>query len=372
MQIFMTIKDITTYLETWAPLSLQESYDNCGLLTGNPSDHCTGVLCTLDVTEAVIHEAVAKGCNMIVSHHPALFFSIKKLSSHNPAERIIILAIQHQIALYAIHTNLDNTPDGVNFALGQQLGFAKSDMRILQPKPTQLYHLYVYVPTNAAQSLQKALFAVGAGTIGQYTGCSFSSIGIGNFTPGENSNPSIGKAGGGEVQVAETKLEMVFPQHLLPVIENTIYSHHPYEQPAYGIVALQGANHNEGSGMFAHLPTPINETAWLASLKAGLGLQVIRHTAFKGKMIEKVGWCGGAGFFLLKKAIAMQVDAFITSDVKYHEFFEADGKILLADVGHFESEHCTIELLTTYLTSKFPTFAVLKSGVTTNPVYYFL
>lgn len=364
----MTIQDIIQTLTAIAPPSLQEGYDNAGLITGNPGWACTGIITALDATEAVVQEAVDKKCNLIVAHHPIVFGGLKQITGKNYVERTVIAAIKNDIAIYAIHTNLDNVLAGVNSKIADKLGLV--NRKVLQPKGGQLKKLIVFVPEAQAAVLRQAMFAAGGGHIGNYSECSFSSNGTATFKGGEGANPFVGEAGI-QHQEPETKMEMVVPAWLAQPVVKAMLKAHPYEEVAYDMIALDNTTGFIGSGLLGELPEPMPENAFLALLQQAFGLKTLRHTSLLGKSIQKIALCGGAGSFLTKTAIAAGADAYITGDVKYHEFFDADGRLVLADIGHYESEQFTIDLLFDVLQEKFPTFAVLKTGVNTNPVHYF-
>jgi dinuclear metal center YbgI/SA1388 family protein len=365
----MLIIQITIFLETIAPPSLQEDYDNAGLLTGNASMTCTGVLISLDCTEAIVQEAIDKKCNLIVAHHPIIFGGLKKINGKNYVERTIIKAIKNDIAIYAIHTNLDNVLHGVSGKMAEKLGL--ENVQILSPKKNILQKLAVFVPKENAQKLTDALFATGAGNIGNYSECSFSTTGIGTFKPEENANPTKGEIGLRDM-ANETKVEVIFPTWLQGQIIAVMKANHPYEEVAHDIYNLANTYQETGSGIIGNLPKAIEENEFLAKLLTIFKVKVVRHTALTGKKIQKVALCGGAGSFLINAAKAAGADVYITADVKYHEFFDADGQLLLADIGHYESEQFTIDLLFELLSDKFPNFALLKTGVNTNPVQYFV
>lgn len=365
----MQIRDIIRELEKKAPLSLQESYDNAGLLTGNADWECRGVLCTLDATEAVILEARERGCNLVVAHHPIIFGGLKKLNGKNYVERTVISAIKNDIAMYAIHTNLDNVLDGVNDRIADRLGL--TNRRILSPKAGQLMKLYTFVPHAQANQVREALFAAGAGHIGEYSETSFNSEGTGTFKGSENTNPFAGQPGKRHEE-KEVKIEVILPAYLQPSVVKALWEAHPYEEVAYDLVSLSNDNQLVGSGLLGELPEALDETGFLHMLKTSFELKMVKHTPLLGKKIKKVAVCGGSGSFLSGKALAAGADVYVTSDIKYHEFFDANDRILLADIGHWESEQFTTDLLVEILQAKFPTFAVLKSGVKTNPVHYFL
>lgn len=364
----MKITDVIQLLETIAPPALQESYDNAGLLTGNPHWDCTGILCTLDATEDVINEARQQHCNLVVAHHPIIFGGLKKITGRNYVERTVITAIKNDIAIYAIHTNLDNVLDGVNNKIADKLGLINRS--ILGPKTGLLAKLYTFAPVAHAEKVRIALFEAGAGNIGNYSEVSFNSDGTGTFKGNTSANPYVGELGIRHEE-KETKIEVIFPVHQQKAVVSALLKVHPYEEVAYDIIPLANLHNQVGSGLAGYLPAPVAEEQFLQQLKLAFGLTVIKHTPLLGKPIGKIALCGGAGSFLTKTAIASGADIYITSDIKYHEFFDADGNMVLADIGHWESEQYTTDLLFDILQSKFPTFAVLKSKVKTNPVHYF-
>lgn len=364
----MTIQDIIASLEEFADPQLQESYDNARLLVGDKTWECTGVLTALDSTEAVIDEAIAKNCNLVVAHHPIIFGGLKSITGNSYIEKTVIKAIKNDIAIYAIHTNLDNISQGVNKIIADKLGL--QEQKILAPKSGQLRKLAVYVPAENRASLQDALFAAGAGHIGKYSECSYSNAGIGTFLPGEGSNPAEGMVGKRST-VTEEKLEVLYPLWKEGSVLTAMKANHPYEEVAYECYPVTNTHQEVGSGITGRLPKALPAKEFLQIVKEKFGLTILRHTALGMKNIEKVAVCGGAGSFLLGKATAAGADIFITSDMKYHEFFDAEGKIVVADIGHYESEQYTIDLLYDFLRKKFTNFAVQKTTVNTNPVNYF-
>lgn len=364
----MKIKEIIAALESFAPPAYQEHYDNCGLLAGSADWECTGILCTLDTLEKTVEEAKAKNCNLIVSHHPIIFSGIKKLNGNNYVERTVINAVKNDIAIYAAHTNLDNVCLGVNKKIADKLGLI--NQQILAPKNKLLRKLVTYVPPANADAVRAALFNAGAGHIGNYSECSFSSNGKGGFKPEANTHPFIGKTGERTV-VDEEKMELIFPDYLQSVLVNALKKAHPYEEPAFDILPLENFYENVGSGVIGDLQEEEDEKSFLRKIKNIFGTPAIRHTQLLGKKVRRVAVCGGSGSFLIKNAIGAKADFYITADVKYHEFFDADGHLVIADIGHWESEQFTVELLFDILVAKFPTFAVLKSALCTNPVRYF-
>jgi dinuclear metal center YbgI/SA1388 family protein len=365
----MLVSDIITAIEAYAPPAYQESYDNSGLQVGNPADEVKGILLSLDITEEILDEAIARGCNMVVAHHPLLFSGLKRISGRTYIERIVHKAIKNDIHLYAAHTNLDNIRNGVNAKIAEKLGL--EDTIILAPLKDTLRKLYTYVPQNAADKVRDAMFAAGAGDIGKYHECSFNTPGTGTFQPEEGADPAIGTAGGPREWVEEVKIEVLIQKDKQNRVLKALFDAHPYEEVAYDIIALENMNQELGAGMVGSLPASMTEEAFLSVLKQQMKTDCIRHTALKGKNIEKVAVCGGSGSFLLKDAIAAEADIFITGDFKYHQFFDAEGKIIIADIGHYESEQFTVEIFETILRKKFPNFAILLSNLSTNPIKYF-
>jgi dinuclear metal center YbgI/SA1388 family protein len=363
----MKIVDLISAIEVFAAPELQEDYDNAGLITGNAYWECSGVLCSLDVTMEVIEEAKAQNCNLILSHHPIIFRGLKRINGKNYVENIVIEAIKNDIALYAAHTNLDNVLLGVSGMIAKKLGL--KDIKVLQPKSRLLRRLITFAPLDKAEDVRKAVFDAGAGHIGQYSECSFNSEGTGTFKAEEGADPYVGEIGK-QHQEKETKIEIVYPFYMETQVVKALVKHHPYEEVAYDIFTMENIHLGIGSGVIGQLEVPMEEQKFLNLLKERFAAKGIRYTNLLGKPIQKVAICGGAGSFLLKKAISSKADIYITGDVKYHEFFDAEGKIVLADIGHYESEQYTVELLCDLLLKKFPTFAVLKSGVNTNPVNY--
>jgi dinuclear metal center YbgI/SA1388 family protein len=362
------IVDLISYLEQIAPLAYQESYDNCGLLVGDKQAPCTGVVVCLDVVEDIVDEAIAKGYNLIVAHHPVIFNGLKKITGANYVERIIIKAIQNNIAIYAIHTNLDNLEDGVSGMLAKKLNLINT--QILAPKKGLYSKLISYVPIKDTDKVLQGIFATGAGNIGNYSECSFSITGKGSFKPNEAAKPLIGTANTLEV-VDENRIEILYPNYLETQIVAALHKHHPYEVPAFDLIPLNNKQSHVGSGCIGELEKPMSKDEFLAYISTKLSLSCIRFTtAFTGD-IKKVALCGGSGSFLLKNAISSKADVLITADFKYHDFFDAEDRILVCDIGHYESEIHTKELLLNVLTKKFANIAVVLSSIHTNPIGYF-
>lgn len=365
----MKISQIIHHLETLAPLAYQESYDNAGLIVGDANAEVSNILCSLDCTEDVVNEAISKSCNLIVAHHPIVFSGLKKLIGKNYVQKTVISAIKNDIAIYAIHTNLDHVSHGVNAKICQKIGL--NHPKILAPKRNILKKLTTFVPTEHKELVLYALAGAGAGNIGNYSHCSFTTTGEGTFMPNSKANPYIGQANMIE-KVAETRIEVMFEAHAESKILSALKKTHPYEEVAYYVHNLENENQEVGAGMIGELPQPLSISDFLLHLKVSMGLQIIKYTKISdSRLIRKVGVCGGAGGFLLKNAIAAGADVFVTADYKYHEFFDAEGRIMIADIGHYESEQFTKELLVELLTNKFPDIQSIESSVNTNPVAIF-
>ena len=366
----MKVGDIVTYLESLAPPIYQEHYDNSGLITGSKDQEVSKVLVCLDSVEPVLDEAIRQNANLIIAHHPIVFSGLKSLTGKNYVERILIKAIKNDIAIYAIHTNLDNVIAGVNSEICARIGLVEP--KILSPKSELLNKLVVFVPNDNLNEVRDAMFQAGAGNIGDYSEASFNSKGTGTFKPGVHTNPKIGKSGGPRESVEETKIEVLLEPHQLGSVLKAMHNAHPYEEVAYDIIPLDNSLLEVGSGMIGELETPMETTLFLRQLKDIFKCSVIRHTDLVKKTIATVAVCGGSGSFLLSKAIQQKADIFITGDFKYHEFFDADNQIVIADIGHYESEQYTSDLIVRKLSEKFPNFAFLLTEVDTNPVKYFV
>ena len=361
----MKVKDVTNYLESIAPLNLQESYDNSGLQVGDLNSEINGILVSLDVTLEVIQEAIDQKCNLIVAHHPIIFGELKNITNSSLTGKLLLRAVRNKINIYAIHTNLDNVFDGVNSKIADIIGL--NNTKILRPKKN-LLKLSVYVPKTHADILLDSLFNSGAGHIGKYKNCSFKSDGLGSFLPTSGAKPFKGKVDLLEI-TEEVKVEVVLPNYLLHDVIHAMNNAHPYEEIAHDIYQILN-NSNSGSGMLGELSNELSEQDFLNLLKVNFGAAGIRHTNFLNKKIKKVALCGGSGSFLLKDAIKEKADVFITGDFKYHQFFESENKILIADIGHYESEQYTIDLISDFLMKKFTNFAIRLTTVNTNPINY--
>lgn len=363
----ITIKEVITQLEKLAPPPYQEDYDNSGLLVGNAGEEVRSILLTLDVTEEVIDEAKSKGCNLVIAHHPIIFKGLKRLTGSSYVDKTVIKAIKNDIAIYAIHTNLDNVENGVNYKIAEVIGL--QNIRMLAPKKYLLKKLIAFIPLDATEKVLKAIYEAGAGNIGNYSECSFQLEGTGTFRPNEDANPTIGEPTKLE-HVKEKRVEIIFPGYLEGKVLAALAKAHPYEEPAYDLNLLENYFPKVGSGVVGELENAMDERAFLDFLKEKMNLSCIRHTPFLGKKIKKIALCGGSGSFLLKNAVHQKADVFISSDFKYHEFFDAEGKILIADINHYEGEVFTKDLLFEYLNKKFTNIAVALSNINTNPISY--
>jgi len=365
----MKLSQLTAYLESLAPLAYQEDYDNSGLIVGHPDQEIHNALISLDCTEAIVDEAITTNCQVIISHHPIVFKGLKKFNGKTYVERVVEKAIRNNIALYAIHTNLDNIMTGVNAKICETLGL--ENCRILSPKQDLLKKLVTFVPNSHAEQVRNALFNAGAGHIGNYSETSFNGEGKGTFKGNEDSNPYVGTPGERHTE-HEVRIETVYPANLESKIIMALVLAHPYEEVAYDLYELSNQHTDVGAGMIGELPHAIEEHAFLFDVKEKMRSHVIRHTELRHKHIKKVAVCGGSGGFLLKQAIAAGADIFITADYKYHEFFDAEGKIIIADIGHFESEQFTQQLLHDMIKKKFPNLSARVTDINTNPVRYFV
>ncbi len=364
----MRIKDIIRVLEQWAPPVLQEEYDNCGLQTGDPEAEVVEALLTLDCTEEVVAEAVRNNCGLIIAHHPVIFKGIKSLTGRNDVERTLLAAIRADVAIYAIHTNLDNVIDGVNGEIAARLGL--NPLYVLDPKPGQLRKLAVFVPRDHADAVRDALFAAGAGHVGDYDECSFNTEGTGTFRAGESSSPFVGRIWERHGE-AEVRIEVLCPATKEQAVLVAMRTAHPYEEVAYDLYPLANLHQGVGSGLVGEWEQPLMEQEFLDKLKAVFRPPSIRHTALTGKHVKRVALCGGSGAFLIGKAMAAGADAYVTGDVKYHEFFLPERRMLLADIGHFHSEQFTPHLIQNKLAGILPTFATRLSKTGTNPIHFF-
>lgn len=364
----MKLKEICNHLELIAPKYYSESYDNVGLICGNEDWEISAALITLDCIEAVLDEAIDKNCNLIIAHHPIVFSGLKNITGSNYIERTIIKAIKNDIAIYAIHTNLDNLINGVNGEIANRLGL--ENVKVLRPYHGSLRKLSVFVPNSHLEEVRNSLFEAGAGTIGNYDNCSFVGEGQGSFKAGENTDPFVGEKGKLHLE-NEVKLEMVFIAPILGKVIHALLQSHPYEEVAYDVYKLENTDETKGSGIIGDLQEEISFDEFFDTLKRQMKVSVVRHTKPHKDRVRKIAVCGGSGSFLLPDAIAKSADVFVSADFKYHQFFDADGKIIIADIGHFESEQFTPDLLQRFLQEKIPNFATYLSSTSTNPINYY-
>ncbi|MDR1644469.1 MAG: Nif3-like dinuclear metal center hexameric protein [Tannerellaceae bacterium] len=363
----MNIREILREIEQYAPLPLQESFDNAGVQTGDVNRTATGALLCLDVTEAIVDEAIRKGCNLIIAHHPLAFKPFKSLTGKTYEERCIIKACKHDLVIYAAHTNLDNAKEGINHYLGERIGLR--DMHILSPQKNILSKLVTFVPQSFAETVRQALFAAGAGHIGNYDACSFNLAGEGTFRPGANSQPFCGEAGKLHHE-KEIRIETILPTFRQDEAIRALRSAHPYEEPAFDLYPLNNHWDAVGSGIVGELPEIEEAHPFLLRIKELFGPGCVKHSTPMGKPVRRVAFCSGSGAFLIPAAIASKADAFITGEARYNDFYDAEDNILLVVIGHYESEICTKDIFYRIISKKFPTFALHLSNVNSNPVKY--
>lgn len=364
----MKIKEVISILDELSPLSYSEDFDNTGLLVGDYQTEVTGILVTLDTLESVVDEAISSGCNLIVSFHPIIFSGLKKITGKNYVERVVIKAIQKNIAIFSMHTALDNSWNGVNAMICEKLKL--TNRKILIPKTETIKKLTTYVPTDNADKLLEQLFNAGAGAIGNYSNCSFSTDGTGSYLGNENSNPVKGIKGEMHYE-KEIQLSVTLPKHKESGVLKALFNAHPYEEVAYEVVTLENTNQHVGMGMIGELETSISEVEFLNFLKKTMNTNCVRHSKLLNKSIKKIAVLGGSGSYAINAVKNSGADVFVTADCKYHDFFKAENDLLLADIGHYESEQYTKELLVAYLNKKITIFAVVLSQKNTNPITYF-
>lgn len=367
-QIQYRVSDAIAAIDEAFPNELQERWDNSGLLIGNANEQLKGALLTLDVTEQVVDEAIDNNCNLIISHHPVMFDGVKQLTGATADQRIVMKAVRHNIAIYAAHTNVDKCLHGTSNIMAERLNL--TDRQILEPATNALYKVVVYVPQSHAQTVRNAMFAVGAGQVGNYDSCSFNVNGNGTFKANEGANPFVGSVGKMHTE-AETRIETILPYNICNKVIAAAKAVHPYEEMAYDIFKLQNEWQQCGFGIVGNLPKPLSEDEFLTLLKDKFGCRHFRYTQTAHRQIQKVALCSGSGSDLISNAIATGAQAYVTADIKYHQFFEAEGKIMLADIGHYESEQFTKQLFLEVLIKKMPTFAPYLSKVNSNPIKFY-
>ena len=363
----MKIKEIVSALERFAPLPLQDGFDNAGLQIGLTEAEATGALLCLDVTEAVLDEAIGLGYNLVIAHHPLLFKGCKSITGRDYVERCILKAIKNDIVIYAAHTNMDNAWGGVNFKIAEKLGL--KNVRVLEPKEEALVKLVTYVPVAQAEEVRNVLFAAGCGCIGRYDSCSYNVEGSGTFRAQEGAHPYCGAVGELHTE-AEVRIETIVPAYRKAEAVRALLKVHPYEEPAFDLYPLQNTWQQAGAGVIGELEKPETELEFLKRVKKTFEVECLRHNKLMGREIQTVALCGGAGAFLLPLAIRQRADVFLTGEIKYHEFFGHEGEILLAETGHYESEQYTKEIFYTIIRDLFPSLDVQQTRVNTNPIKY--
>ncbi len=364
----MYIQDIVRFLDEIFPPAYAETFDNTGLLTGDPQEPLKGILVSHDTTEAVVEEALAEGKNLIVSFHPIIFHGLKRLTGRDYVERTVMKAIRHGIAVYSPHTAMDNHLRGVSYLTLQKLGL--KNIRVLLPREKTIAQLVTYVPHEQAEKVRSALFSAGAGHIGNYEECSYNLEGYGTFKAKEGANPFVGEINQRHTE-PETRISVIFPVHLQKKVLHAMYEAHPYEEPAYEIFITENDNPEVGIGSIGEWDKPMAETDFLDLVKEKLQVPFVKHSELTGKKITKVASVGGSGSFAIDAARQAGADVFITGDLKYHDFFKAENQILLVDAGHYETERFVCDHLVEILSEKFSKFAVTKSKTNTNPVNYY-
>lgn len=363
----MLVKEVIDIIEEFAPPAYAEDFDNVGLLVGDKNATVNGALITLDTLESVVDEAIEKNCNLIISFHPIIFSGLKKLTGKDYVEKTVIKAIKNDIAIYAIHTALDNQFKGVNDMICEKISL--KNRQILIPRKDSIRKLTTFAPNEQAAAIRKALFDAGGGSIGNYDNCSFNLQGEGSFKPNEQANPVIGKRG--EVHLEEeTQIGLIYPAHLEKKLLQSLFSSHPYEEVPYEVSVLENENQHLGMGMIGELDSPEDEKSFLERIKKVFNCGCIRHSELRSKSIKKVAILGGSGSFAINHAKLAGADIYLTADLKYHDFYKADNNFILADIGHYESEQYTKDLLHSYLTKKISNFAIILGKTNTNPIKY--
>ena len=363
----MIVKEVTSVLEELAPLAYAEDFDNVGLLVGSYTQEVSGILVTLDTLENVVDEAITNNCNLIVSFHPIIFGGLKRITGSSYVERVVIKAIQNDIAIYSMHTALDNSKVGVNAKICEVLDIF--DPQILIPQKSTIKKLTTYAAISTAEKLKNALFKAGAGNIGNYSNCSFTTAGTGSFRAEKDANPTIGEIGETHFE-EEVQINVTFSASVEKKVMNALFKNHPYDEVAYEVLTLENTNQNIGMGMIGTLKKPMGGNEFLKLVQERMSASGIRHSKLLNKDIERVAVLGGSGAFAINAAKAAGADIFITADVKYHQFYQAENKMVIADIGHFETEQFTKNLLVDYLTKKIPNFAIRLSESKTNPIKY--
>jgi len=363
----MKIKEIVSALERFAPLPLQDGFDNAGLQIGLTDAETTGALLCLDVTEAVIDEAIMLGCNLVISHHPLIFKGYKSITGRDYVEKCIMKAIKNDIVVYSAHTNLDNAQGGVNYKIAEKIGL--KNLIFLSEKEDALLKLVTFVPLSHSEDVRKALFNAGCGNIGNYDSCSYAIKGEGTFRAGKDANPFCGNIGELHKE-EELRIETILPVFKKSAVLKALIQAHPYEEPAFDFYQLKNSWAQAGSGIVGELETAETELDFLKRIKKLFEVDCLRHNKLSGRLIQRVALCGGAGAFLLPQAIAVDADVFITGEIKYHDYFGHESDILLAEIGHYESEQYTKEIFYSIIKELFPSVELYSSKINTNPIKY--
>ena len=363
----MKISEIISLIEEVAPISLQEEYDNAGMQVGNKENEATGALLCIDVTEDIVDEAIQKGLNLIISHHPLLFKGLKNITGKNYIERVVIKAIKNDISIYAAHTNLDNAQGGVNYKIAEKLNL--KNVQILSPQNGKLLKLVVFVPLLAVDKVREAMLNAGAGKIGNYDMCSYNMTGFGTFRACEGAEPYCGELGAIHKE-DEVRVEVILPDYEKNKVLNAMIKAHPYEEPAYDIIQLQNANTSAGSGVVGELVEPMDEKDFLMMVKDVFKAGAVKYSSLTGNKIKKVALCGGSGSFLINDSVRANADLFLTGEIGYHNFFMAEKKILLVEAGHYETEQYTKDIFCDIITKKFPNFAVQYTNIELTTINY--
>ena len=364
----MKLKELCSYLDSAVPLAFQEGYDNSGLQVGSPEREITSAMITLDVTEDVIKDALAEKCDVVVSHHPLIFNGIKNLTGKSFTEKIIYEAVKNDIAVYSAHTNLDVFNSGVSRKMAEKIGL--EDISVLSPSANLLLKLVTFIPESYLEKVRNAIFEAGAGVTGNYDFCAFTNSGTGSFRGNEMAKPFVGEKGKIHFE-NEIRFETILFSHKKDMVIKALLENHPYEEVAYDLYSLENRNTGIGSGCAGYFHKPISEHDFLEQVSLVFDAKGIRYSKLTGKAIRKVALCGGSGAFLINPAIYSGADAYLTADIKYHDFFKAENKILLVDAGHFETEKFSTEILKDLIIKKFPKFAVRFSEKNTNPINYY-
>ena len=370
--LYMNVGELIKQIEDWAPPGAAWEKDNVGLQVGSRGDKLKNILLCLELDEEVLKQAIKKKCNLIFTHHPLIFNPIKNLDFEKSKQaRLIQHLIKQNISLYSAHTNLDFTRDGVSFELAKSLKL--KNVTFLEHEEANQFKVVIFLPAVNVDELSEALFSVGGGVIGNYENCSFRIAGEGTFKGNEDSNPVIGKKGNTE-KVEEVRLELIVDSWNLGRIVNAIKKHHPYEEPAYDIYPLKNKNTNFGAGAIGELDKELSEKEFLNFVSKSLKIGKLKYCIGSGKKIKKVAVCGGSGSELLSRAINSGADAFITADIKYHAYHDAEGKILLIDAGHYETEIGSLNIvkkrIEKILSGK-DYIKVFKFSGSTNPVKFY-